>query len=253
MNALRAPSGTQSVLRAVGILKLFHSADVLRLGDVREHTGLNRTTAFRLLTALESEGLVEREGDAYRLGPEIALLGRRALGGDLGEVAGAEMARLCETLHETVTLEVLAGDRAVIVAERIGEHLLGTSPSLGTSWPAHATATGKVLLAALDRPSRARVLGARLARLTPKTLRSRAVLEKECARIRSGGYALNLEELEPGYVAVAVPVLDASGVTTASLSVGGPVQRWTCALLVEAAALLERSSAAITRRLGGHP
>ncbi|HKZ69362.1 MAG TPA: helix-turn-helix domain-containing protein, partial [Anaerolineales bacterium] len=72
--------GTQAVLRAVTLLKAFSdSQPELGLADLARTTKLNKTTAFRMLTALESAGLVAKnpETDSYRLGPEVIALGGR--------------------------------------------------------------------------------------------------------------------------------------------------------------------------------
>src|SRR6185503_19675793 len=74
--------GTQAVLRAVALLKAFtDSQPELGLTALARTAELNKTTAFRMLTALESAGLVvkDHETDSYRLGPEAIALGGRAL------------------------------------------------------------------------------------------------------------------------------------------------------------------------------
>ncbi|MBK7896266.1 MAG: helix-turn-helix domain-containing protein [Anaerolineaceae bacterium] len=70
--------GTQSVLRAMSLLKAFD--DERRewgLAALAREVGLNKTTTFRLLTALESEGMVAKRPstETYTLGPEIVVLG----------------------------------------------------------------------------------------------------------------------------------------------------------------------------------
>jgi len=77
----RAYPGTQAVQRAVRVLKAVSAVRPERgLTELARAVGLNKTTAYRLLTALESEGLVERspEGEGYRPGPELVALGSRA-------------------------------------------------------------------------------------------------------------------------------------------------------------------------------
>ena len=75
--------GTQAVRRAVSLLKAFTAEQPQRgLAELARGLGLNKTTTFRLLQALESEGLVERTrgGEAYQLGPELLAMAGRALG-----------------------------------------------------------------------------------------------------------------------------------------------------------------------------
>jgi len=254
MNTTKAYSGTQSVSRALRLLKLFHAAPHLSFAEIRERSGLNRSTAFRLLTVLEAEGMVARDPqtEGFRLGVQIAALGRRASGeGDLRELARRHMEALAAELNETVTIEVLSGDRVTIVGEAMGDHVIGAMPSLGTSWPAHATSTGKVLLAALEPGERDALLRGRLAGPTERTITRKRDLVTECERVARRGYSVSFEELEPGYVAVAVPIVDGVGRTIAALSVGGPKHRLPRQRVDELAELLTSAAEGITGELGG--
>lgn len=213
----------------MALLKSFTlEAPELRLLDLSRAQGLNKTTAYRLLKALEIEGMVERapDGDAWRLGPEIVALASRALGGvDLRSAAREELRALAAETRETVTLEVLAGADTLILDEAMGGHVIGAMPSVGTRWPAHATSTGKALLAALTPEARGAVLPARLARPTSRSIGDRAALERELQRVVSRGYASSVEELEPGFAAVAAVVRSSSGQPLGAISVGGPRSR----------------------------
>ena len=62
-----AYAGTQAVIRALRLLKLFRGSRSLTLKEIRERSGLNRSTCYRLLTALEAEGLLERGPDGWLL------------------------------------------------------------------------------------------------------------------------------------------------------------------------------------------
>ena len=248
----QAYPGTQAVVRAVGLLKACAAHPAPRLGDLCRSQGLHKTTAYRLLSALESEGLLERtEGDAYRLGPEAVALGNQALGAPrLREAARRELDALAEATRETATLEVLTGDDVLILDEAMGGRVVGTVPSLGTRWPAHATSTGKVLLAyrgnghAVARP---------LPGFTPRTIVDPAALARELARVRRRGYALSAEELEPGFVAVGAPVHAADGTVVAAISVGGPRTRLTAGRIAEGARLVRGAAARISHTLGYRP
>ena len=139
--------GTQSVLRAMSLLKAFD--DERRewgLADLAREVGLNKTTTFRLLTALESEGMVAKRPstETYILGPEIVVLGGRALrNSDLRTLAKPELAQMAAASGETATLEIISGeDHVLIIDEVIGNHLVGSSQSLGTRWPMVAVSKG---------------------------------------------------------------------------------------------------------------
>ncbi len=253
----KAYPGTQAVLRAVRLLKAFGPAQgELTLADLVRAVGLNKTTTYRLLTALEAEGLVQRapDGHGYRLGPELLALGSRALGAsDLRHAGRGELSALAQATRETASLEVLVGAHALILDEAIGSHLVGTTPSVGTRWPAHATATGKVLLAELAEDELLALLGETLPALTPRTITDAAALRRELGRVRERGFATNVEELEPGYTAVAVPVRAQGGRVVAALSIGGPRLRLHPERLAEVAQLLPAPAARISERLGFRP
>jgi IclR family transcriptional regulator, acetate operon repressor len=249
--------GTQAVIRAVALLKAFTADRPERgLADLARSVGLNKTTAYRLLAALESERMLERgrDGEAYRLGPELVLLGGRAQGTfDLREASRAPLASLAQETRETATLEVLVGPQTLILEEAMGSYVLGSMPSIGTRWPAHATSTGKTILAFLSEEERGRALPRVLLPVTPRTLANRVALDRDLSRVRERGYALSQEELEPGFVAVGAPVHSADGRVVAAISVGGPKVRLTAETIAAIARLLPVAAARISERLGFHP
>ena len=253
MNSRRPYPGTQAVLRAVALLKaLGADGGEPTLAELVRRVGLNKTTAYRLLTALEAEGLVERAGDeGYRVGPELVALAGRALGArELREAARAELEALARATRETAHLELRVGRETLILDEALGGHRVGTTPSVGTRWPAHAASTGKVLLAALADQDLLALLAFPLPALTPRTITGRAALQRELARVRAHGYATGIEELEPGFMAVAVPVRGRDGRVVAALGVDGPRARLRPGDLTDIAKTLPAYAARISGRLG---
>jgi len=247
-------AGTQAVLRAVSLLKAFSPERPERgLAELTQAVGLNKTTAYRLLSALESEGLVERApgGEGYRLGPELLALGSRALrAGELRAASRPELLALAQDTRETATLEVRIGRDVLILDEALGPHVLGSAPSIGTRWPAHATSTGKILLAHLAESQLEEWLSGPLAAPTVKAVVDPAALRRELARVRERGFAVSLEELEPGFVAVGAPVRSAHGDVVAAISVGGPKGRLGPPRLAALAREVPAAAARVSRRLG---
>jgi IclR family acetate operon transcriptional repressor len=246
--------GTQAVLRAMTLLKAF-AADraELRLVELTRICGLNKTTAYRLLTALESAGMIERTpgADAYRLGPELMALGSLALGSSgLRLASRATLQSLAVETRETATLEVLVDDQVLILDEVMGSHVIGALPSLGTRWPVHTTSTGKVLLAFLPEEERDRHLAPRLPAATPRTITSRQGFSRELERVIELGYGLNDEELEAGYVAASAPVRSVDGQVVGAISVGGPKSRLDPDRLTRIARSLPAAAEQVSRRLG---
>jgi DNA-binding IclR family transcriptional regulator len=259
----RQVAGTQAVIRALRILRAFSDTrPEWSLADVSRELELSKPTCFRLLLALEHEGLVARHEPAgpYRLGPTAIELGARAQRANgVAIAARPELEALTRATGETSSVEVLAGEETLILDEVQGGHLIGTSPSVGTRWPAHATSTGKVLLAAaieqdpdLVRRMAARA-GGRLRGITPATIRSASRMSAELSRVARQGYATAIGELEAGYVALGAPVRRHDGAVVAAISLGGPSTRFTDARIPGLIKSVRESAGRISRRLGWAP
>jgi len=221
------PRGAQAALRAVRLLKLFTAERPdLQLAEISERAGLNKTTAHRLLQALASEALLDRNPDngAYRLGPAVMALGVQALASNgLRLTVRPLLKRLAEDTGETATLEVRVDDAMLILDEVTGGRYLGAGGNVGTRWPLHASSTGKVMLA-FDPASRAR-LHAELEAFTPRTLTSERQLAAALDEVRRRGFAETVDELEDGFTGVAAAVRGSGGEVLAAISVCGPTQR----------------------------
>jgi DNA-binding IclR family transcriptional regulator len=249
--------GTQAVARAVALLKLFTDAQPeWTLADLAQVTGLNKTTAYRLLAALEAERLVMRNplSGGYRLGVEAIALGGTAMRSNpLRAVSRPLLETLAQETDEAATLEVLAGGQVLIVDEVAGGHPMGMSQDVGSRLPVHATATGKVLLAFGPAAEVDELLRAPLARLTEQTIVERDRLRTQLEQIRLAGCAVTDGELEPGFVAVAAPIFDRERQAVAAVSVGGPSIRLVPERWPGLIALVQMSARQIARHLGYWP
>jgi len=246
--------GTQTIARAIAILKCFTDTQPqLSLAEIVHATRLNKATAYRMLAALEKEGLIARPGDgeAYRLGSEAIALGGRALRATtLHAASHHELETLAQVTGETATVEALIGDAIVILDEVISPRLLGAMPSVGTRWAVHATSTGKAVLAHLPAAELERLLERPLACFTPHTLANAAALKLQLVQVRRQGYATVCDELEIGYAAVAAPIFDHQNRVVAAICVGGPTVRLSPARLAELAIPVQQAAARSSARLG---
>ncbi len=251
------PAGAQAVLRAISLLKAFPPERPEReVSELATEAGLTRSTTHRLLSALESEGLVARnpENGRFRLGPATVVLGARALRAfSLREMVHEDLEALAGETAETATLEVLSEGKMLILDEVLGAHLVGTSPSLGTSWALHATSTGKALLAALPRAKTSELLSPPLTRFTERTIVTLEDLERELSRVREDGFATVSGELEEDYAAAGAVIRVPMSEPYATVSVGGPRARLASPALRELGALVKARAEEISRRLGFEP
>lgn len=251
------PGGVQSVDRAITVLELLGHLGSASVVQVAQQLGVHKSTASRLLSALETRGMVvqNHERGKYQLGFGILRLAH-AIPARLSLVTEArdEMRRLAEEHRETVNLAVLREGVAVNVAQEIGPTSLGTHDWIGSLTPVHATSSGKVLLAALPSAERAELIKkVGLKSFTGRTITSRRQLERQLLEVAAQGYATALEELEIGINAIAVPVRDHLGTVVAAVSVSGPAFRLTEDTMHAMCDDLKAAGLAISRRIGFDP
>ncbi len=225
-----APAGTQVVVRAVRMLKLFTpERPEWQLAELGDALGLKKTTTHRLLGALESEDMVVRHParPGYHLGAAAVALGAQALrSSELRSRVRPLLRELAAETGETVSLEILVDRDVLILDEAAGHHLIGATAESGTRWPAHATSTGKALLAAMTSEERRKLLGeGPMTRFTEATITDPAELERDLQEVAERGWASAVEELEAGYVAVGAALRSPWGEAVGALSIGGPAQR----------------------------
>lgn len=244
MTQTRPPQGAQAALRAVRLLKLFtNERPEMSLAELSRASGLNKTTTHRLLRALQSESLIDRNPatSSYSLGAGLMALGVQALASsDLRRRVRPVLRTLARETGETATLEVPFEDSMLILDEVAGNHVLGSAGNIGTRWPIHATSTGKVWLA-FDETGIER-LGETLKPLTANTLTDKDALQPQLAEIRRRGYAITVDEIEEGFTAVATIIRGVLGDVQGALSIGGPTQRLTAARRNELGTVLSRAA-----------
>lgn len=221
-------SAVQSVDRAVTILEILAARGEAGITEIAEELGVHKSTASRLVSALQRRGLLEQLGDRgkYALSFGIVRLAAATTGRmDLARLGQPTCQALAEIIGETVNLAVSDGEAAINLAQEFGTSSVSSQNWVGRRTPLHATSAGKVLLAHMDEGERRTLLRRRLPRYTEATITEPAALRAELARVVDEGYARSFEELEVGMHAVAVPVWAHDGTVVAALSASGPSYR----------------------------
>jgi IclR family acetate operon transcriptional repressor len=247
-----AVKGTTAIDRGAELLvRVLESAEPVALAELASASGIPKSTASRLLSALERQGLVEQEGERGRLRPGPAILRvaeRNLLERNVVELAAASLDALGEFSGETINLAVPAHQGVEHIAQVESRHFLGAGQWLGRSVDYHCTAVGKVFMAF----GRATIAPAPLAQLTPQTVISPARLREELETVRAESFATAVDELEIGLAAIAAPVHGAGGEVVAALSISGPTTRLTDERIAELKPVLIDEATNLSRRLG-HP
>jgi DNA-binding IclR family transcriptional regulator len=246
-------AAVQSVDRALLVLEILAKLGQAGVTEIAAELGVHKSTVSRLIAVLESRGYVEQVSGRgkYRLGFSIARLARASSGHlDLVKLSQDVCDSLAAEVGETTNLAVLDADRIINIAEAIGPAEITLRTWVGQSCPAHATSSGKVLLAGLDAADVRARLASVLESFTENTVVKITDLQRELATARERGWASVAEELEVGLNAVAAPVHDANAQVIAALSVSGPAYRMGAAQFEEAAKQTIAAADAISRRLG---
>ena len=145
----------QSVDRAVSILEILARSGESGVTDIARELGVHKSTAFRLVAALERRDLVEQLAGRgkYRLGTGILrLAGATTSRLDLVQESRGVARQLAQRTGETVNVAVLSDGAALYMDQVAGSSALQPHNWVGQRIPLHATSNGKVLLSALDDP-----------------------------------------------------------------------------------------------------
>jgi len=207
--------------RALSILEAFtpeHSS--LSLMEIGDRTKLSKATTYRLVSCLDEAGyLVRLENQQYCLSLKLLALGgvvRSTL--SIRDLARPIMAELVKDTGETITLNTVLGDERLCIEVFDTPAPLMTIVKQGERAPLIRGATGKCLLAYMDK--------ARIGRLArDMSARDREQLYRQLERFRQQGYALTKGERVPGVTAISVPIHDIEQRAHYTLSVTGPSVR----------------------------
>jgi DNA-binding IclR family transcriptional regulator len=237
--------GSQAIDRAARILvRLVESDDAVTLAGVMEETQLPKSTAARLLRALERNGLAQRRrGGGFRPGPVLVQYARRDTAvGDLATLAWPFLERLGKATGETANIGIPTPGGVARLAQVDSTHPMGAGNWVGSRIPLHASSMGKVFMAfgAAQPPF------GRLARLGPETITTMTGLLTEIDRVRKAGYATTWEELEAGLCSTAAPVRGTRGTVIAAISVSAPTVRTSRERLADLSARVVETAAELS-------
>ncbi|MFC3999026.1 IclR family transcriptional regulator [Nocardiopsis sediminis] len=243
----------QSVDRAITVLEILAQHGEAGVTEIAVELGVHKSTAFRLVGALERRGLVEQPGlrGKYQLGfGIIRLAGTMAAGLDLTQQSRPVCEDLAAELGETVNIAIPSGDMVVNIDQVRGSSAVVSQNWIGRQNPLHSTSSGKVLLAHMNEAEQRRVLRGPLERLTPRTMIDPDALRAQFGGIRERGYAIAVEELEVGLNAVSAPIRGITGEVIAAISASGPSYRMEQDKLEGIGEAVGKAAVEISTRMG---
>ena len=248
-------------VRLLSLLGAFSPGDeALTLTELARRTELPQPTALRLLRSLTDWGALDRTASgSYQIGLKLFHIGMLAPAQrGLREVALPYMQDLFDVTKENVLLGILEKGSVLYIEKIKGQN---SAPAVTRSgavtpppapWPRtlHVTAIGKVLLAFGPEDEREEACNRPLRQYTSATLKDGDALRKDLAGVRERGFAVADQELRPGRVAVAAPVLNYANAAVAGLSVMGQAHNIDVSRVAPAVLTAARS---LSRQLGMQP
>jgi DNA-binding IclR family transcriptional regulator len=252
------PTGRPAERRLAAVERALRVLDAFLLvrgdagtSELARLTGINASTVSRMLSTLVDAGYVEHvpETGRYRLGTHLLALSNHVLARlDLRVFARVHLELLEAELGETATLSIPSEPDAITVDFVPSRASVSSVARIGRASVAHATATGKVMLAfGADRPRRGK-----LERFTERTVVDPAALRREVDEAHHRGWARAVGEREEHLNAIAAPVFGSRGELAAILGVQGPDTRFDRRAQDDAARTLVASAVALSRELGYH-
>jgi DNA-binding IclR family transcriptional regulator len=131
------------------------------------------------------------------------------------------MNELCEQSQQTVLLLVREGTKGICQHKVEPERTIKLVADVGKTFPLHAAACGKILLAFASPSLQEKTFASPLKNYTKATITDPRLLKEEVERIQQNGYAVSFEEMTPGAAEIAVPLLDTQENLIAALSIAG--------------------------------
>ena len=226
----------------------------LLLREVAARTEINKSTAYRFLSHLESVGYVFRDSDGYYfVGPRLAKLGTRSTyHAALCRASAGVLDRLRIETGETVNLAILDRNEILYLCAFESPHTFRMASEVGMRRPLYCTALGKAILAHLPPALQRKMIASTMfERFTPQTICDEEELQRDLVKTRKRGYAIDDEEAVVGARCIAVAILDADHQVVGGMSVSAPVVRVAKKQIVLFAEKLRAAAGEITRHLSG--
>ncbi len=218
------PPAVKSASRALDIIEyIAKSAKPPNFTAILHHLDIPKSSLSLLLHELVGSDYLDFDPDTrvYYPGLKLIQIGAICINNtNISREIALGIKKLSDEFGETTHAGILDGRHIVYIAKHHGSRDVSVVATIGYRVPAHATAIGKVLLATLPAAElRARLDGVQLERYTDNTLTDFQALAAELDKVAVQGYAVDNQEIIPGGICVAAPIVDKANKTVAALSV----------------------------------
>jgi len=222
----------KSVQKSLKVLRYIMSAtDEVSVNELVEEFGYNRSTVHHMLKTMKVEGFITQNQRTknYNIGSEIfnGWIKDRDMHNYLMRLKPT-IKEIVEKCKETTTMFVRENDRAICVLGEESEQIIKAYLMIGREIPLYCTAAGRAMLAYLPQDEVEKILQiSGMKKYMKKTTVDKNELYENLAEVRDKGYAIEKEEFEELINAVGIPILNKENRPVASVSVVGPIMRFT--------------------------
>lgn len=183
------------------------SAGPLTVARISHRCGLPLSTTYRLVRELEDWGGLEKTaGGRYEIGMRVWELGQLA-GRRLRDRARPFLQDLFDLTHENIHIAVREGTQTLYIDKIYGSKKMPRISRVGGRLPMHATAVGRVLLAAQPDWFVDAYLERELQAPTQMTVTDPKILREVITQVRAENFALTVEQMRVGQLSIAMPVV----------------------------------------------
>lgn len=244
----------QSLRTGLKILSEFsHVTGELTVTELSSRLGMTKSQVSRMLAAFRDEGWVVQNPNtrAFSIGIAAYAAGARFINSNrLTSEALPVMRTVVDRCGFTTTLCVLDDARPLYLLGIDGPVSVDFASNVGSYFPFHATAPGKLLAAFADKPVQASMLANQLPSLTARTIVTPAAIRAELQEVKARGFAYSSGERATGIGGICVPVFDAASLCVASLGIAYPESLVQPDEFRTYATILHKAAGTLSRRLG---
>jgi DNA-binding IclR family transcriptional regulator len=224
----------RTLAKALAILDVFtQRAPSWRLSAIADQTGLDRSTAHRMLKSLVEFGYLSynRNTKHYALGPTILRLAMtRDAVMPTAEYYRQILADFTADTGESTHASLLAGHQLVTIAICEGLRMNRVVLTDGERLDPHATSSGMACLAWAAPEVLERVLSQPMQAYSDRTLTTPAALLAELETVRRCGYAVAEGTFDAEVFGLAAPIFGHDELSVGAIAVTIPMSRLTADL-----------------------
>jgi DNA-binding IclR family transcriptional regulator len=222
--------------------------------ELSKHLAIHKSTVSRLLHLLTDYGFLQQNADTkkYRLGRSVAEIGNaviKSLNNSIVNIAQPFLKDLCDTIGESVALEMLSGTDVILACHVEGQHHIRFSFTLGEKVPTNVAAGAKSILAFCDPDVVNECLKKPFVKFNANTIVSKSKYREILEEVKISEISYDRGERYEDTHAIATPVFNHEGTPVAAVVIAGPAFRMTPQSLDCIIAPLKKTAAEISQRL----